>query len=145
MSVNVVVLVIAITVAMAAGYIAGQRAKPPRVRLSPPTPPEGVGPLRLFVAGAAFTSETFMVIDREGRWTTEMVDDFADNEDVKPGLRIWEGFASGGPDGCRFVGAWRSPTAEEVGRLTAGKFPLRGAPLPLTEASIDFEETGVAK
>lgn len=140
-----VALAVAVTVGMIAGYVLARTAKPTRVRLSPQPPPGTTEALRLCVMGPAFTTEDFMVLDRVGRWTVEMVDDFADHEPVNAGMWVWEGDATSKAGEWRFAGTWRAPTAEEVGRLTSGKFPLRDAPLPLAEALVVFDEAETAK
>ena len=61
----------------------------------------------------------------------------------RAGLFVWEGHAESEPDeivgGWDFVGAWRAPTTEEMARLVAGLFPLRGHAFPATGDEEDFE------
>lgn len=131
-------MVVAVTGGMAVGYWRGRVSmRMPRVRLVPPK----VGTsetLRLFVANPSFTTEEFMVLDRDGRWTTDMIEDFAEAHDEKAGLWVWEGTAAARADAWRFTGERRVPTPEEMALLAAGKFPLRGHPFPEEGALEEF-------
>lgn len=87
--------------------------------------------LRLFVAMTPFEEGFDTILDRDGPWTEDMEENLVPQH---AGLWVWEGSAEREPDelvgGWDFVGAWRAPTAEELARLAAGCFPLRGHAFP---------------
>lgn len=87
--------------------------------------------LKLFVLVAPFQGDGSLVIDREGAWTDEIHDDFFEFAEDPPrvGLLVWEGEADD-KVADQWVGTWRAPTAEEMARLAAGRFPLRDHAFP---------------
>ena len=104
--------------------------------------------LKLFYVVTPFAGLGEAVLDRDGPWTDELLDEhgaYAAETGAPPraGLLVWEGTAEREPDelvgGWDFVGGWRGPTPEEMARLASGRFPLRGHALPPFGEEEDFE------
>lgn len=104
--------------------------------------------LKLFYVVTPFEGLGEAVLDRDGPWTDELLDEhgaYAAETGALPraGLWVWEGTAETEPDelvgGWDFVGEWRGPTPVEMSRLAVGKFPLRGHAFPATGEEEDFD------
>lgn len=105
--------------------------------------------LRMFVSMTPFEGLGEAVLDREGPWTQELLENYGSyaaeyGAPPRAGLFVWEGSAEREPDelvgGWDFVGSWRTPTGFETARLDSGRFPLRGHAFPATGEEEDFEE-----
>jgi hypothetical protein len=110
--------------------------------------------LKLFYVVTPFEGLGEAVLDREGPWTNELLEYHGGHAaeigaPPRAGLFVWEGSAESEPDeivgGWDLVGEWRAPTAEEMARLAAGLFPLRGYAFPATGDEEDFEAKARAK
>jgi hypothetical protein len=104
--------------------------------------------LKLFYVVTPFEGLGEAVLDREGPWTQELLENHTSyaaetGAPSRAGLLVWEGTAETEPDelvgGWDFEGTWRGPTPEEMARLAVGKFPLRGHAFPATGEEEDFD------